>query len=139
MLAPESACTGERLIRDMATTLVVLRSPPTTTKDRPKWKLVELRLATINGTQTLLHGHVSFEGAKIPLSPRFGFSVCSRRYLETKCLERETELLVVDEENLVGICPWVEVIPSKQPIRKSSTFRLMKPRNVLSDGVNHGD
>jgi hypothetical protein len=65
MLGSIVASKVERLIRDMATTPMVLRSPPTTTEDRLERKRAKLRLTTIKQTKNLAHGHVSVEGSEV--------------------------------------------------------------------------
>lgn len=139
MSGPVVPCIVECLRRDMATTTMVLTAPPTTTKDRLKRKPAKLWLATIKGTEALLYRYITVEGSKIQVSPHFAFRPIPRWYLETKRLKREAELLVIDDEDFVGISSRVQVIPSKKPIRKFRSSRLMKPRNVFSNCVNHGD
>src|ERR1035438_8696252 len=96
----------DRPISNIATTPVVLRSPPPATKDRLKRKRPCFLFAVIKGRKSSLYSCVSVECPKVPIQP----FIC-RWYLKSKSLKRKTELLVVDEEYLVRTLPRIQVVP----------------------------
>ena len=92
---------GNRIIRDVAATLLVFSSSPTSAENRSKWKRSELGLARPGGTKHLLHRRVAFKSRHVSSPPCFCRAVFSRRYLKTESLEGEGELLITHRNDLV--------------------------------------